>query len=272
MNGTEEVGCVLGDFCIDARYRSLGPALQLQKACLSPIDAGTMALSYDFPSRSMMSIYKRLNIVPHGQFIRFAKPLRVDRKLRQLLGPSAFIRGLSMVGNLVLELSDRGARVPSLMISFQQQPCGAEFTGLAQTIRDRYGVCIQRTAEYLNWRYFGYQSNSCQMLTARLQGQLVAYAAFTQAGEDAALVDLFGVDEPGVVTSVVAQLVEVLRVRGVVTLSVSILETHPWTRLLRSIGFRPRDASPFVTYTPPRTDASKSVQRSWFLMGGDRDS
>ncbi len=34
LDGCEVCCWVLGDFCLDSEYRSLGPALQLQRACL----------------------------------------------------------------------------------------------------------------------------------------------------------------------------------------------------------------------------------------------
>src|SRR3974390_952369 len=52
VNGNEVLGCVLGDFCVSKQYRSLGPAVQLQRACLSAIESGQFSFGYDFPSRS----------------------------------------------------------------------------------------------------------------------------------------------------------------------------------------------------------------------------
>src|SRR5215475_7474769 len=52
MNGEEKLSWVLGDFCVDPQYRSLGPALQLQRACLVAAEAAGLAFCYDFPSKS----------------------------------------------------------------------------------------------------------------------------------------------------------------------------------------------------------------------------
>jgi hypothetical protein len=81
-----------GDFCIHEDYRILGPALQLQRACLADIDPETIAFSYDFPSARMLAVYKRLHIDPLGNICRFAKPRRIDRKIEELVkgSPLAF--------------------------------------------------------------------------------------------------------------------------------------------------------------------------------------
>ena len=37
-------------------------------------------LAFDFPSQTMLAVYKRLQIEAKATMIRYAKPLRVDRK------------------------------------------------------------------------------------------------------------------------------------------------------------------------------------------------
>ena len=53
-------GWVLGDFCVAAESRSLGPALLLQRACLSSLANDGNCVWYDFPSHSMLAVYRRL--------------------------------------------------------------------------------------------------------------------------------------------------------------------------------------------------------------------
>src|SRR6516165_11096555 len=43
MGNEEVLGWVLGDFCLDPQYRSLGPALQLQRACLGVLEQNPAA-------------------------------------------------------------------------------------------------------------------------------------------------------------------------------------------------------------------------------------
>ena len=46
LDGAEVLGWVLGDFCIHPEYRTLGPALQLNRACLGAVDRGAAAYCY----------------------------------------------------------------------------------------------------------------------------------------------------------------------------------------------------------------------------------
>jgi hypothetical protein len=223
----------------------------------------------------MMAIYKRLHIKPIGQMLRLARPLRVDRHIRRFIPSPVVARGLRGVGNLLLGLNSwRSPGDGTLTISLHRGECTEEFSVLSREVGERYGICIQRSAAYLNWRYVTNPLYRYELLTARRAGVLVAYVIFTQTGEDATLVDLFGIDEAAVIISLVERVMELLRERGVMTVSAPMFETHPWIPLLQRVGFRVREASPVVVYVP----ASSSSQgcmfdgAKWFFMHGDRDS
>jgi hypothetical protein len=275
IDGGSKLCWVLGDFCLDDRYRSLGPALMLQRACLAGVDSGQVAFCYDFPSAGMMAVYKRLGIDAFGQIVRLAKPLRVDRQVRKIVRSPAIVRGVSAAANLLLAINDGiSANEDGLTTCFHQGGCGEEFSVLAGEVGRGFGVCVQRSAEYLNWRYLANPLYRFELLISRRDDALLGYAVFTHDEEDALLVDLFGVNDAGVIRTLVHGLARILRERGVVTVSVSLLETHPWLPLLQGLGFKAREKSPLVVYPLPTFLSSygKAKSADWFLMHGDRDS
>jgi len=85
FDGKEKRGWVLGDFCFGERFRSLGPALQLQRACLESLAQEPNAFTYDFPSQSMMAIYKRIGIAQSGSLVRWPSLLKRKAKLKRSL-------------------------------------------------------------------------------------------------------------------------------------------------------------------------------------------
>lgn len=267
-------GWVLGDFCLAPEYRTVGPALRLQRACLNEMDGAGAAFCYDFPSAGMTAVYRRLGIEPQGQLVRLAKPLRVDRKLRSALGRGP-ARWLSGVGNASLALIDRRRRARSgADIGVHDGAYGVEFSALAARIRGGGGVRVQRTAEYLNWRYRGSPGHRHETLVARRGGVLCGYVVFAQEGEDATLVDLVGDDDRPVLEMLVHGAVDLLRVRGVMTLSAPVSAAHPLIDVLQSLGFRARERGPLVVYTGDRRgqDAATLDAAGWCLTHGDRDS
>lgn len=274
VGGTEKNGCVLADFVIHPGYRTLGPALQLQRACLESAGNGSFQFCYDFPAASMVAVYRRLGIEPRERLVRFAKPLRADRKIRERLGDSVVSSGLGIAANRWLAWCDRGRRQKSgCDITLEQGACGEEFSWLARRVSSRYGVCVERSDQYLNWRYRAHPVYRYEILATRREGTLVAYAVFLQDGEQGRIVDLFGVDEPAVLSDLVTAAVSILRQRGVITVSAPILASHPHAALLENLGFRARESYPVVIYVPPHAPTSTLVQgKSWYLVDGDRES
>lgn len=272
--GQETTAWVLGDFCLDAQYRSLGPALRLQRACLSVLDMNEGAFCYDFPSASMTAVYKRLGFSVTGQMLRLAKPLRVDRKVKQIIKNPAAQRVVASVGNTLLKIaSPRGASKKSLEVSIHPGFCDEEFTVLAQEQRGKFGLCLERSAEYLNWRYISNPLARHEIVTARRNGRLVGYIVWTRTGEDAAIIDLFGEDDSRMGMCLVAEIMNLALNCGLITVSVSMNESHPRLSLFCEMGFRLRDSVPLVII-PSKTFPHKLDPKltGWYLMQGDRDS
>ncbi|WP_447968778.1 hypothetical protein [Nitrospira sp. M1] len=272
----KQLGWVLGDFCISEQYRSLGPAIQLQRACLEGLGHEGGVVWYDFPSTHMLAIYKRLKVSQSKQMIRFVKPLKIDRKLRSVVKSTFLQRCLNPLGNLALRVSDRRVNNPP-GLTFQQHAgeCGLEFTELSDAIGGIHGNCLERTAAYLNWRYGQNPLAPCVMVTARREGTLKGYAVIAETEADAMILDIFGVQDRDVMVGLLDHLVARARSSLAETIVVSIVEDHPWIPFLQSVGFKPREASPIIIAGLPVESEHKTnenQQMSLLLMQGDRDS
>jgi len=275
VRGKETLGFVLGDFCIHPDFRSLGPAIQLQKACIHEMESSIRTMGYDFPSERMLAVHRRLGVRPGDRLIRLAKPLRMDRKVTEKVRVPLVARSISKLGNRLLRWRDQ-RRKPSRVqqIDWQTGSCGEEFSTLAVTVSADHEVCLARTADYLNWRYVAHPFQRFEILTSRRDGALDAYLVMKQEGEDARIVDLFGTENPGLLSGIVAHAIELLRSRGVVAVSVPVLASHRWVHLFERLGFVKRESTPVITY--PATGGLSGNQdgheAKWFLMDGDRDS
>jgi hypothetical protein len=273
VGGREERGWVLGDFCVDARHRSLGPALKLQRSCLDLATDARTPFCYDFPSGAMMTVYERLRIRPRGQMRRLVKLLRIEHALAAFTG---LPRVAGAIGGLLEGYRARQGRLPrrwrGLSIELHSGPFGEEFTCLADRESAGYGMCLKRSAAYLNWRYRDNPTASFDVVTARRQGRLLGYAVITLNGAEATLVDLFGSREPRVLMALVRAASSVARQRGGRSLSVSLPDSHMWVGLFRRLGFVRREASPFVFSAASGSTVSTVIDSGLLLMSGDRDS
>lgn len=276
LRGVPQLAWVLGDFCVSEHYRSLGPALQLQRALLTAAaEEQGLAGWYDFPSHSMAAVYRRLGVMEQASLVRMAQPLRVDRVLAHALGNSQLTRWMAPIGNLWLALGVHLKGIgASVSIEAHIGKFGDEFTSLAREASPSYDACIERSAEYLNWRFAENPLERYECLVARKFGRLCGYVLFTHTAEDAILVDLFGIKQESIFGGLLRSLAKELQKRRVVTISAPIVEGHPWRNVFLQAGYRVREVSPFVVCPGPSspTQVFKAPRGPWYLMHGDRDS
>lgn len=273
FDGQPKLGYVLGDFCVDNGYRSLGPALLLQRACLDEATRPCVEFCYDFPSLSMMAVYQRLKVEPAGVLLRWAKPLRAEHKFESTIPSKALAKGLGTVANAVLARRGWKGAEGACELIVHGQRCGMEFTALDSQLCGQPGIKTVRSSEYLNWRYLDHPGMRYEILTARRAGALIAYAVFAQESQYASIADLCSVEEPAVIGRLLAGVVELLRLRGVLTVSLNSGESHPWNRLFERAGFWKRERAPVIVYAQKKLSRAESgLLWNWYLMQGERDS
>ncbi|MGE5323312.1 MAG: hypothetical protein ACM3SW_10640 [Actinomycetota bacterium] len=268
--GSERSGWILGDFCIADTYRSLGPALQLQKATLTALgNLGDAQFCYDFPSRSLMAIYQRLGVQASAHLVRMAKPLRIPERSQRFTGLKALDRPAAKIGDLLLRVTDYGG--PSRHgweIAIHETECDHEFTELWETTLAENNIRIQRTAEYLNWRYLRHPLVGYQILTARKAGALRGYLVFSVGDDNAEIADWCCGGDDRLVMVLVQDLVRRLRKTATTTLSTFLLDSDPGLGLFKRMGFWHRESSPVVMHWLGSTPAPPV---DWRLLRGDRD-
>lgn len=273
VKGRLGFGCVLGDFFIAPEYRSLGPAVRLQRTCMAGVSAESFDFFYDFPAQTMVPVYKRLGLEPSEKLLRLAKPLRADRKVREWVKPSAVAYAVTGIANLALRMrADVFGNSHTCELEVYQGPCREEFTELANAIQEQYGICAVRSAEYLNWRYRNHFERSYEFLTARREGKLLAYAVYWHDGEDAEIADIFGINEGEVVEELIAEACHRLRRQGIVTVSAPLLASNPWLPVLEELGFRQREWCPVIIRSAIENSEESTERQRCLLMQGDRES
>jgi hypothetical protein len=271
VDGREMLGWVLGDFCVAGAYRALGPALMLQRSCLDALAAEPW---YDFPAAAMMPIYRRLHREPVARISRQVKLLRVDTRLVALVPSPALRHGLAFVANRLLGIGLRRPRkAKDVTVALHDGVLGAEFSRLSARVASGFGFCLARSAPYLTWRYRENPTRRCEFVTARRNGELVAYAVVSQAGEQASLLDIFGVGERPVIGALLRGTLTLLRQRGCESVACTLLGSHPAAPLLKRLGFFRRESTPLMLSVPAHTGvhAFGSAAGGWLLIEGDSD-
>lgn len=269
QNGKTIHGCVLGDFCLAPAWRSLGPGLQLQRACLQELSNSSFEVAYDFPSTGMQAIYKRLGCTPQAEMVRLARPLRVDQKIQERVRFAPLGGALAAIGNKLLQGKDALAmKMADNAASVHAGEIGEEFTELANRLGARPELSVYRTASYLRWRFREHPYRKYGFITLRRGEVLAAYLVYSTDANQLYIADIYGENEMASMAALINAIVEVGRKLKSETVSVSLLKGHPLVGLLKSLGFYEREVRQ-VLFCGPRQPV---LSEQWFLTDGDRES
>jgi GNAT superfamily N-acetyltransferase len=265
-NGGTLNAWVLGDFCIEKDQRSLGPAIALQRTVCEAVDKGEVDLWYDFPSRTMMAIYGRMGLRPKGEMVRLVYPLRVDRWVEEKLSDGIVGVGLREFGNWVLASRDTVRRRDRCVeITRLDQPFG---DAIEPGMESKGTVSLERSAEYLNWRYFEDPRGPASVLSAGRDGRTVGHLVFRWSdAQEAHIWDAFGIENAGVFRELVLEVIDEARSRGASTVTVALSSGHPLLAAFEKIGFHRRESANFYVYGR----GGSEPDLPWSLMTGDRD-
>jgi hypothetical protein len=272
LHGEPRLCGQVGDFAVDAGYRSLGPAVQLQRATFEPVDREALALCYDCPPHDRgMATFQRLRLAPNCRTVRYARLLRTDRLVRKYVRAPVVAAPLSRAGNLVLRLAARGRRAAGTEVSVMSGRFDEEVSALDAAVGGGRAIRSRRSAADLNWRFRDDPLHDYLVLTARRAGALVAVAILIQQRDDAYLVDLFGRLDDGTAPALVDAAVDRLRRTSVQTLHALVAERSPLVSVLEAAGFRYRSpGASIVAYAREGGDVKPTLTTAgWHLTESD---
>jgi len=265
----------VGDFAIDSNYRSLGPAVRLQRATFEPVDEGHLAFCYDCPPHDQgMAPFRRLGINPYCRIARFARLQRSRRELEKRLRAGALSKALAhLVDCYLVRRSLRRQRSSKIQTIFHQGKFSEEFTELDKRAEHDTGIRACRSAAELNWRYAEDPLNSYRVVAARRGGELMGYSVFVNRGEDVFVVDLLALDLDLVGPALLDAISEISKSELVQALYAFAPQDSGVARFLTgTLGFRLRhNAASVVTYARSGTAAERLLNTSgtWFFSYAD---
>ena len=262
LAGTPAVCGQVGDFGVDIGFRSLGPATILQRATFEPVLRGELAFCYDCPPHAKgMAMFHRLGLKENCRMHCYVRLLRADGQLKRMLG--ATVGGMSArVANFVLRRTNRRIKTQSgIEFALHVGAFGPEFSALDSAVVSSDVVRTRRSSEELNWRYRDNPLQRFETLTARRNGELIAYVIISTYGDDAAIIDLFGRELDEVGPCLVQELAELLLPRGLQTLRALVAGDSQATRVFRRAGFSHRAAETrVVAFCAPGSTADQAFK------------
>lgn len=272
VNGVAAGAAVMADFWIHPDYRSLGPAVRLQRACVERAAAMGFAF-YDLPQGNMAAVYKRMGLLGDARLARFSRPLRAGPYLERIVPGKPLARLVGLLSDQVLAALDRlRAGAGSLRIERHTGGFGPEFSVLTRRAAEFPWTTVARCADYLEWRYRRHYHLDYSIFTARgAGGHLEGYAVVVNTGAYAEILDLFPIDRAQVVVELLYGMFAQLRRQGASALTISCLGAGDLQQALTRAGLRDRDSRPFIVHEFAAPGTTPPDRPQWVLTYGDID-
>lgn len=266
----ERVGQV-GDFAVDAAYRSLGPALRLQKATFELVDGGVLKFCYDCPPHERgMSTFRRLGLAPICRMVRFTRLVRVDAAVRERLPGGGIVHAPTIfVANALLRVRARLRRKPkSIVLETLEGRFGEEFDAFELGLRRyEHNVRARRMADELNWRYRSNPLNRYLVTTARLHGDLIGFSVSSEIKPNTRLVEMSAATDAARF-ALLEGLVEIARARENARVNTYVADRSRDAAGARKAGFVRREpANRIVVYDAQDYDSSAGIQSLDWAFG-----
>lgn len=266
------------DFSIQKKYRTLGVAVKLRKVVKDEVDKNAMPFLYAHPNDRMKVVHLKVGHYELGQMVRYVKLLRIDNHLQQRIKYDFLSKPLSLIGNTLILLSNKVYRTPyshELIFNKSEFRFDGYFDELFQKAVDNKTIYGVRSSEYLNWRYIDCPLYSTEVAVLKKKTELLGYIVFFIEGKTAVLKDIFCVPDSSVEESLLLNWIQSMNKRDIHSLSVILLNSSKWIRILKKYGFiyRADGTSTVIVYPNPQNQFAGELlnKDNWFMTVGDRD-
>lgn len=274
-DGVDLKAGTMADYVVDSRHRSLGPALQLMKTCITHGNA-TLDFLFGFPNKKAEPIFKRVGLSALAKLTRHAKLMRSREFLKNRLTQTRaapLLPVLVPIANLALMALDAWQAF-SLGRDWRWQNVdsfGAEFDTLWQRTSLPGVVVGDRSRAMLHWRYP--QRNRHHIAAGYLaDGQLGGYVVWSVKEGLLVLHDFYCHDADNKLTGMLTSFAWHHRHTGANSISLEFNGPAALRSALHAAGFRPRDENPVFMLPGQASTLANLGGDHLYLTSYDRDS
>lgn len=254
-------------------YRGQGVFVKLALACFEIAARRGFEVLYGFPNPlSYPGFVRRLNWDPVGGIAHWMRPVRPSRYPKMP-------RALGFVADGLVSLLPKGA-TGNCTVALGAPPAADRDRLLAAWCGGKDLCRIERTPEWLDWRYAPASAMDYEWITARRGGEILAAGVLgmkdrtwrSAADGRAHVTELLG-DDPVAVSAVLAGLIDRARARGAWLIE-SVGNVPSVVRALKRAGFVSHRRAPLIVRRLNARNLSANVHLadSWRFVGGDLDT
>ena len=273
IRGEQNRAGVFGDFVVDQRHRSLGPALTLLRETVRR-SSDDFFLLYGFPNRRAAPVYLRSGYKKFGEFTRYSKVLRSRHYLESNL-PTWIVAAAAATADWGLRLDDYLKH-----LVFARNGTGT-WTAKIDERFDRLWARIDkdnlamgtRTAEFLRWRFIDKPGDGYEVfvLASRDGQELDGYVVcHIDNSGFVSVQDILAADLERTFFCLLSTFVRAARRRGCKAISAEFLGPQRAESAFKSLHFKAR--SQRDVYCIKSAVAEQATNGSdWYLTAADED-
>lgn len=280
------VGSVLGaqsvDTMTESAFRGRGIFKQLALLSLEEGKRRGVPLYYGFPNRNSYKGYvARFGWTDVGKVWRLIKVLDLSQALRARLSSPAWCHFIGKIATPLLHLYFWGKEKLGPYALQTVERFGPEMDEFWKKLRDRFPFMIERTSDYLNWRYLDHPSAGYEAFyltdgknNSKILGMAVVRTVDLQY-RLASVGELFTLEwNSELACHLLGQILSYLRKKKVAIVASWLLSHSPFLKAYRAAGFRLRSRhQPLIAISPDGSISHKDlgILENWYITSGDYD-
>lgn len=279
VNGRPAKAGIAGDFAVDKKHRTFGPALMMQKALLASLKDERIDFTYSIPNKLSEPLLVRLGYREIGKYHRYVKLLRAEYRENKNILPSPLKGIASGITDLALKTISREFRYRRSGSVEVETPefFDKRFDELSGAAGKKFDIVGARDSKFLHWRYkeSAYRDYRVFAIT-RDKGALTGYIVYYIDENVAYVADMLcDLDLKDGLNTLLSEFCLRMRKDSVGSVSIRYLGAGSVEAKLKEMNFfeDKRNKTRVYVFCPPSQAESGLIFNSenWYILEGDND-
>jgi len=277
IKGEPVYAAIAGDFAIDKKHRTFGPALKLQKEIQLQVKDTEFRFIYGIPNILSKELFLRIGYKEIGKFNRFVKILKTEYKSKRYLHTSLRYKIPSRVIDFLIKNISKEKRYRKNFKYSVEMPefFDDRFDKLWKKSSRQFNIIGERTSNFLNWRYKQSTSQDYKIFCIlENKKDILGYIVYYFKDNMCHIVDMLFVMSEGAIDALLAKFALFIRDHGIGSISIYYLGNKSIEMRLKKFNFYKvkKEDKNVIIYNPNyKFETNLLDSENWHFLEGDND-
>lgn len=259
------------DIVVKKKHRTLGPAIMLVKSLLKQAENTGYKVLIAYPNKMSQLVFKKVGYKNIGTSYRWSRLINSEKKIRSQIKNQVASKILSRIFDTSMSLvsAETLTKIRYGKIIKKTVKVNITYDEITITKNDTDEVSIDRSSEYMKWRYYGVDKYDSKIFAVSINGLISGIIIYNiQAGE-VIIEDILSDKTKGAIEVLIYKFIKKIKKIGVFSISIMHYGIDNLEKVMKSYGFFRREGRDIFLYTFD-SSAEEHVMRLSF-MNGDVD-